>query len=98
MRKTYTCPLCGATGLLAWARYPRYVCGECVGRAVCEQGRPLTFFNLGVSGGFGAKYADDGSPRSSGVCFIDGRRCIADEARFGGIVVQLTDPPEERIG
>ena len=36
-----------------------------------------------------------GYKATSNRCFIDGIRCYADEARFGGIVIQtLTDQPE----
>jgi hypothetical protein len=52
-------------------------------------GRPLRFFNLSLSGGFGAEYADNGEPYDSSICFIDDVKCFADEARFGGIVIQV---------
>jgi hypothetical protein len=42
-----------------------------------------------MSGGFVAQYQDTGEERHSHVCFIDGIKCWADEARFGGIVVQV---------
>jgi hypothetical protein len=52
-------------------------------------GRPLTFGNESMSGGFVAHYADGGAPYASHECLIDGIRCYADEARFGGIVIQV---------
>jgi len=55
---------------------------------VDEQGRALEFFNTGLGGGFRAVYADSREERRSHVCFINGVRCWADEARFGGIVVE----------
>jgi hypothetical protein len=54
-------------------------------------GRPLTFFNLSFSGGYGAKYTDTGEPYDSHHCVIEGVQCQADEARFGGIVIQAVD-------
>jgi len=48
-------------------------------------------------GGFIAYYADSHQTEThpGHICFIDGIRCYADEARFGGIVIQtLTDQPE----
>jgi hypothetical protein len=42
-----------------------------------------------MSGGFEAKYADDGSDYPSHECNIDGVRCHADEAYFGGIVIEV---------
>ena len=52
----------------------------------------MEFFNLGLSGGYGAAFADDKSKYDSHDCFIDGRPCRADEARFGGIVIELNQP------
>jgi hypothetical protein len=83
----YRCPVCDAP-LPPIARYPRYVCRRCAARAVSAEGRPLEFFNSGLSGGHAARYADDKRPYASSVCFIDGQPCRADEARFGGIVIE----------
>jgi hypothetical protein len=73
----------------AGGRYPRRVCASCVERACDEEGRRLRFSNTGLSGGFVARYADGGAERASHECFIDGVRCWADEAYFGGIVVEV---------
>ena len=56
-----------------------------------ESGRQLEFSNVSLSGGFQAAYADTRELRESHVCFIRGIRCWADEARFGGIVIQTQD-------
>jgi hypothetical protein len=48
----------------------------------------LVFSNETFSGGFIAQYADTGEARDSHVCFVDGVECWADEARFGGIIIQ----------
>ncbi len=60
-------------------------------RATDEDGRLLTFTNVSLSGGFAALYRDTHEERNSNVCFIDGVECRADEARFGGIVIQPFD-------
>lgn len=86
----YRCPVCDAP-LQPIARYPRYVCRSCAARAVSADGRPLEFLNPGLSGGYEARYADDKRPYASHVCFIDGQPCHADEARFGGIVIEQID-------
>lgn len=39
-------------------------------------------------GGFVARYADTDELYDSHQCFIDGVRCHAGEARFGGIVIE----------
>lgn len=41
-----------------------------------------------MGGGFVARYADTRECRDSHVCYVDGVKCWADEARFGGVVVQ----------
>ena len=85
------CPIC-AKPVQSDARYPRCVCDECARKAVSPDGRPLSFSNEGLSGGFVAKYADTGEDYLSHDCFIDGVKCRADEARFGGIVIQAAAP------
>lgn len=82
------CPLCGAK-MEGENRYLRRVCASCVERACDEEGRRLRFSNVGLSGGFVARYADGGAERASHECFIDGVRCWADEAYFGDIVVEI---------
>jgi hypothetical protein len=81
------CPICGVSVALL-PRYPRYVCAACAAKAVSLDGRPLRFFNLSLSGGYGAAYADTGEPYDSSICYIDDVKCFADEARFGGMVIQ----------
>ena len=87
----YLCPICD-TSLSPNPRYPRYVCHACVDRAVAPNGRALLFSNISASGGYSAKYADNGAEYLSHECIIGGVRCRADEARFGGIVVEVEDP------
>jgi len=81
------CPLC-STNVPVDPRYPNHLCEACVARAVDESGRALQFSNRDLSGGFVAAYADTGEKRDSHVCYVDGTKCWADEARFGGVVVQ----------
>ncbi|XXX81944.1 recombinase family protein [Sorangium sp. So ce134] len=87
---THRCPTCGDP-VEPWPRYPRAVCGICQHEATDEGGRPLEFFNTDIGGGFAARYADTGEPRDSHACVIRGVRCRADEARFGGIVIEAAD-------
>ncbi|MDO7841558.1 hypothetical protein [Sphingomonas immobilis] len=81
------CPICG-TAVRPNPRYPNYLCQTCAVRAKSSDGRPLTFFNTDMSGGYEARYADNGTPYGSHDCYVDGVLCHADEARFGGIVIQ----------
>ncbi|MBI1918904.1 MAG: hypothetical protein HYS12_29800 [Planctomycetes bacterium] len=81
------CPICSAE-VTPNPRYPRYLCGGCASKAASANGRPLEFSNIDFSGGFAARFADTGEDYPSHECFIAGVKCHADEARFGGIVIQ----------
>jgi hypothetical protein len=86
-----SCPIC-ATTVRPNPRYPNYLCGHCASKAVDAKGRPLSFYNASMSGGLEAKFTDDGSPAEevtrTQIVFVNGRKCFADEARFGGIVLE----------
>ena len=84
------CPIC-RKAVRPNSRYPRYVCGDCSAKATSADGRPLEFSNVDFSGGFAARYADTGEDYPSHECFIEGAKCHADEARFGGIVIQVVE-------
>ena len=84
-------PICG-TEQPAVPRYPDYLCRACVARASTSDGRRLVLVNTSLTGGFAARYADDEElceeVTVTHIVYVDGVRCWADEARFGGIVVQ----------
>jgi len=94
---SHSCPICGVP-LTAVPRYPRYVCDTCAARATSADGRPLAFSNGGLSGGFEASYADNDAPYDSQACCIDGIACHADEARFGGIVIECSQRSSAEAG
>ena len=85
------CPICHST-FPANPRYPNYVCPTCADKATDAAGRKLEFYNTAAFGGFEAVYADTRETYPSNVCFIDGVQCWADEARFGGIVIEKMNP------
>ena len=89
------CPLCSAA-VSPNPRYPRYVCGGCAAKAASTDGRPLAFSNVDLSGGFAALYADTGERYQGHECFIAGIRCRADEAPFGGIVIEVVPSTRKR--
>jgi len=91
----YNCPICGKAGEVS-PRYPRYICVECGRRAADETGRHLKFSNVSFSGGFVACYRDTGEPYENNVCYVDGRKCWADEAHMGGVVVSIYDGKDEK--
>jgi len=84
------CPICGDP-VQSSHRYPRHVCPACFTEATDRDGRRLEFSNVHLSGGYAAQYADTGEPYDSHDCWIRGIRCRADEARFGGIVIERDD-------
>lgn len=84
------CPLCSIL-VPHWERYPRAVCQSCAAKACDEQGRQLNFFNLSMSGGYGAVVAEIGEEYPNHLCYINEVKCWADEARFSGIVIQVQD-------
>ena len=88
MKTSYHCPICSKP-LDLYERYPRYVCQECAAKTCDAAGRPVSFRNLSFEGGCEGYYPDTDKKYPSDECFIDGRACTAQEARFGGIVVQV---------
>jgi hypothetical protein len=86
----HPCPICTAP-VPHWERYPRAVCGACCDKACDDRGRKLNFDNVSVSGGFGAIVADTKEEYVSHICYIEGVKCWADEARFGGIEIEPYD-------
>lgn len=81
------CPICQIE-LADNLRYPNYICNSCAEKATDKEGRKLSFYNLDFAGGFEAKYQDTGEKYESHSCYINGIECYADEARFGGIVIE----------
>jgi len=83
----HNCPICQIE-LDNNPRYPNYVCKTCAVLATDKDGRKLVFYNIDMAGGYEAKYVDNNEVYSSHTCYINGIECHADEARFGGIVIQ----------
>ena len=88
------CPICSMP-VQPSGRYPHYLCAACAKRAVDINGRALSFFNVSLSGGYNAKFTYTKETYNSHICYIDGLKCYADEARFGGIVIQPVDKLNE---
>ncbi len=84
---SHPCPIC-SNSVPHSPRYPLVVCQDCYNKACNAQGQKLSFFNQSMSGGFEAMVADTKENYPSHLCYIEGHKCWADEARFGGIVIQ----------
>jgi hypothetical protein len=89
------CPICIGQ-IPTDPRYPDRLCDDCADRTVDIDGRALNFVNVSLSGGFAAYFADDKTPADvitrDHTVFVDGVRCWADEAYFGGIVLCPAPP------
>jgi len=80
-------------------RYPQALCEACARAATDLAGRPVALLNEGMSGGFLAQHGDDGSRceqvTRDGRVLIGGMEFRAEEARFGGTVVQPAADPAD---
>ena len=82
------CPIC-ERNVTPYERYPRYLCDGCMLRVEDKDGRRLEFFNEDLAGyGVIGRFSDTQEPYESRVCYVAGIRCLTEEARFGGIVIQ----------
>ena len=88
--KKHKCPICNCSLDLV-ERYPRYVCADCAAKTTDSSGRRVDFRNLDFVGGCGGFYPDTEEIYPSDDCFINGIACFAQEARFGGIVIQTKE-------
>lgn len=90
-----SCSICGQkTNTLR--RYPLRVCRECVANATDLQGNHISFSNS--KNGYGCEGSYVNSQRNYGghSCYIDCYPCEAQEARFGGIVIEKVDTENTR--
>ena len=87
------CPICG-TEVSPFPRYPNYVCRHCIKNhgMLSAEGEHVEFFNVDFSGGCYGVYKGTERRYESRICYVKGVKCFADEARFGGIVVQPHKP------
>jgi hypothetical protein len=84
------CPICERQ-VEGNERYPQYLCKTCASKALSRDGRLVRFDNVTFSGGLCGHFVDTGNEYLSDGCFIDGFACRAEEARFGGVVIQPID-------
>lgn len=90
---TYDCPVC-LKPHKTLVKYPTAVCNNCIQKypPVNREGQRVEFGHLSPSGGFycknlstGLMYYDDH------VCYVNDIMCVADEARFGDIVISAIE-------
>jgi len=86
--KNKNCPICDKN-MFSFERYPNMICNECIELAVNKNGESIKFYNIDHTGGFISMVNDVKGEEHE--CFINNIKCRADEARFGGIVVELSE-------
>jgi hypothetical protein len=87
------CPIC-KTPMPLSERYPLTICNAHYGECHDIQGNVVTYENEDLEGGF-VSYHTIGEKiikRNDGTCFVRGIKCVAGEARMGGIVIQVAQP------
>ncbi|MFK7922727.1 MAG: hypothetical protein AB8H47_12260 [Bacteroidia bacterium] len=89
------CPNCSSR-VSKYSRYPTYICVDCKALVTDAQGRKVSFGNTSFSGGCQGYYEGTDQKYDSNDCYIGSKRFRANEARFGGIVIELYD--ESRRG
>ncbi len=73
------------------ARYPKYLCSECCSKLTDSEGRTVVFSNTGFMGtGCQGYYKNTEAQElyNSTICYIEKEKFVADEEKFGGIVIQ----------
>ncbi|WP_298517952.1 hypothetical protein [uncultured Kordia sp.] len=90
------CANCGSERLGFIQRYPKSICHECLPKVTDKNGRSVEFFNSHI-GGYGCQgyYSETNQQEKYelDVCYIDDKEFVAEEARFGGIVINLKEKP-----
>jgi hypothetical protein len=86
--KNKNCPICDKN-MMYLERYPKMICHECVELAVNKNSVSIKFYNIDHSGGFISIVNDIKGEEHE--CYINNIKCYAQEARFGGIVVELSE-------
>ena len=88
------CPIC-TTLFNRPIRYQKSICKSCSNLEIKdENGFTVNFQNIDWSGGFESLHVGEGNQiikKAEHVCYINGVKCWADEARFGGIVIQVME-------
>lgn len=88
------CPICNSE-VMPMQRYPDYVCEKCADEVTDIDGRIVQFYNESISGGLVAHRRNpetgkfdivDAELSANPVVLIRNVKCIAAEAKFGGIV------------
>ena len=76
------------------ARYPKYICGDCTELITDKEGRKIEFYNTELLGhGCQGYYigTEQKEKYESNIGYVNKKEIYAEEAHFGGIVIQLKE-------
>ena len=84
-----TCPICNRIEDIHTRRYKNCVCFECREKYIplTEYGDKISFGNIDICGGFKSIVNGKETIDPIDICYINGLKCRAVEARYGGIVI-----------
>jgi hypothetical protein len=89
IREKCICPICDME-MNYTPRYPKAVCDICSVRTVNIDGDKIDFHNTTTFGG-GCQGVVNGIHVNYLSCYINGKKCYASDARFGGIVIECLE-------
>jgi len=105
-QEIHNCPLCLGRLLQFSPRYPKAICCKCADSDIKDNdGNVVSFHNIDLSGGFISRHIinndDDNDDiinvveKAEHICWVhngkENIKCYANEARFGGIVIQVLE-------
>lgn len=101
-QEMHSCPLCAGHLLYFTPRYPKAICSKCSDSEIKDSDNNLvSFHNIDLTGGFISRHIinnhdnDNVVEKAEHICWINNStkdiKCYADEARFGGIVIQVLE-------
>ena len=93
-KEIHCCPICKDHLDYFTNRYPNAICNKCSNCEISDGfGNIVSFANVDFSGGFVSLHKINNTieKKEEHICWIKGIKCYANEARFGGIVIQTTE-------
>jgi hypothetical protein len=92
--KINKCPICLDVMDYITTRYPKAICKKCATTDIKDSdGNLVSFSNIDLLGGFVSLHNVNNKivKKIEHICWVKNVKCYADEARFGGIIIQKID-------
>ena len=74
------------------ARYPNYLCSQCLAQITDSNGRSIEYFNSTMGLLIGRYKMEPTNRYPNNQCFLFGKEYRASEGRFGGVIVSPAEP------